>query len=361
MVAKAPAIWAMVLATWAADIVSPPMRPTANHLDVVLIHLGSRPPGYMHVAARQAREISGRDTVVIGPKLGASYRGAKLDAFRDGEQLSGFGLSGFWRYTAERFFVLEEHMRATGMSSCIHLESDNLLYVSPAEFGDWLFRTYGDGVAVCPFTRTEDTAAVFYVGSLDALAAVNEALLEMARMPPGELLEKHGGEMANEMRMLRLIREAGLCSALPASIEDAERAGSAHVFDPGSYGQYIDGWYWEPGVSFTDARHLVGEALAEGRYRLYWNAWRTAPLVSLPTAEPKPLVNLHVHSKRLDEWTPRTLTPPKRPAGFPSEAPLPVRVRKAANDALATATKIRRRNRRAPRAARGRDHGAQPR
>jgi hypothetical protein len=314
-------------------------------LEIVLIHLGSKPPGYMNVAARQARAVTGRDPVVIGPKLGAGYRSAKLEAFRDGEQLSQFGLAGFWRYTAERFFVLEEHMRATGMSRCLHIESDNLLYVPPAEFDGWLAETYGEGVGVCPLTDTEDTAAVLYVGSVEALARVNEALLELVTTPPGELLETHGGVMANEMRMLRLIREQGLCAALPVTVEEAEAAGSAHVFDAGSYGQFVDGWYWEPGVSFTSERHLVGDALAEGRYRVYWNASREKPLVALPAGEPKPLVNLHVHSKRLEAWRPRELTPPKRPAGFPSEATPRARVRKAATAALATASKVRKRNR----------------
>jgi hypothetical protein len=56
-------------------------------------------------------------------------------------------------------------------------------------------------------------------------------------------------------------------------------------------------------------------------------------------------VNLHVHSKRLDAWTPRILSPPKRPAGLPSEKTPQARVRKAATAALATASKVRKRNR----------------
>lgn len=314
---------------------------------MVLIHLGSRPPGYMHVAARQARAVAGRDPVVIGPKLGARYSGPKLDAFRSGEQLSGFGLAGFWRYTAERFFVLEEHMRATGLTRCLHIESDNLLYTAPAELDGWLRSAHGEGVAVCPLTDTEDTAAVLFVGSIDALADLNEALLELVRTPPEQLLEAHGGEMANEMRMLRLLRERGLCSALPVTVEEAQAAGSAHVYDAGSYGQFVDGWYWDPGVSFTSERHLVGDALAGGHYRIVWNAPREKPLVYVPGpgGEPLPLVNLHVHSKRLEAWTPRDLTPPRRPAGFPSEATARARVRKAATSALDTAAKVRKRNR----------------
>jgi hypothetical protein len=319
--------------------------PSATPLEVVLVHLGSKPPRYFHVSADQVRAVTRRDPILIGPRLGARYDSPKLRAFREGEHLSQFGLNGFWRYTCERFFVLEEHMRRTGLSRCIHIESDNLLYVTPSAFAEWLVSTHGDSIAVCPFTFAEDTAAVMYVGSLDSLALFTDAMLELVTTPPHDLLAAHGGTMANEMRMLYLLRREGLCGALPVTVEEAESTGAGHVFDPGSYGQYVDGWYWEPGVPYTSDKHLVGQALADQHYRLYWNAGREAPLVSRATGEPQPLVNLHVHSKRLEEWRPRQLTPPNRPAGFPSEAALRPRVRKAANSVLATASRIRRRGR----------------
>lgn len=40
-------------------------------------------------------------------------------------------LKKFWKYTAERFFVLEELMDAYDLEHVVHLENDNLLY------GDW--------------------------------------------------------------------------------------------------------------------------------------------------------------------------------------------------------------------------------
>ncbi len=122
---------------------------------------------------------------MIGPRDAARYRGPQLDRFRASEQLSSFGLGGFWRYACERFFVLEEHMRRTGLERCLHIESDVLLYLAPGDFDAWLRARYAGAVAVCPLTESEDTAAAMYVGSLAGLAALNDALLELVALGLG--------------------------------------------------------------------------------------------------------------------------------------------------------------------------------
>jgi hypothetical protein len=308
-------------------------------LETVLIHLGSRAPRYLSVSLEQARAVTGRVPVYIGARRGARYDGAKLRAFRGAEHLSGMGLGGFWRYTCERFFVLEQHMRESGLARCVHIESDNLLYAPPS---GWLESTFGDDVATCPITATEDTAAFMYVGSVDALARINDALLEFVAMESSEFLSAHGGHMANEMRMLRVLRDQGLSRALPVTLEEAASSGAPHVFDAGSYGQYVDGSHSAPGIPFTDAQHLVGPALAGGTYRLFWDAPRQAPLVYASGHDPMPLANLHLHSKRLASWRSRPLDPPRRPVGLASEAGLKRRLQRAANSTLATASRIRR-------------------
>jgi hypothetical protein len=299
------------------------------------------------VCAAQARAVTGRDPVYIGARRGARYDGPKLRAFRAAENLSGMGLGGFWRYTCERFFVLEQHMRDSSLSRCVHIESDNLLYASPSDYEPWLASTLGDRVATCPITPTEDTAAFLYVGSLGALARFTEALLELVRMEGADLLATYGGEMANEMRMLCVLREReGLSHALPVTPDQAAAVASPHVFDAGSYGQYVDGSHSRPGVPFTSESHLVGPALAAGTYRISWNVSRDVPLVAAPGLEPLPFANLHIHSKRLAPWRSPRLEPPPRPAKLPSEAGVRGALRRAGTFSLATASRVRRARRR---------------
>jgi hypothetical protein len=167
-------------------------------------------------------------------------------------------------------------------------------------------------------------------------------MLEMVRLTPEQFAAQHGDDMANEMRMLRVLRERGLCAALPITPDEARSTGSGHVFDAGSYGQFVDGWYWEPGVPYTNEDHLLGPALAEQSLRVMWGAARDVPFALVPGDEPQPLVNLHVHSKRLALWATRRIDIPRKPAGLPGEATLGSRVRRGRDATLATASRIRR-------------------
>jgi hypothetical protein len=271
----------------------------------VLIHLGSPPPEYMRICAAQLATVWGAQPIVVGPRQGARFRGRKLKRFRKHESLSGMGLERFWRYACERIFVLEELMLTLGLDRCLHVESDVLIYLPPHAFMPWVSDAYGSAVAICPLTATEDAAAVMYVGSLGSLGRLTKALLELVEMGPS-LLDVHGGQMANEMRMLHILRtELGLCEALPTTIAQAVAMTAPCVFDPASYGQYLDGTPGQPGVRFAGDHHEAGRELISGRCELVWNPQNRRPVLRGGSGEQTlwPLANLHVHSKRLAGWS----------------------------------------------------------
>jgi hypothetical protein len=219
-------------------------------MKVVLVHLGSPLPKHARTCIRQLVAASGERPVVVGPSAARKLRSEGRARFRQVESLSGMGLKRFWRYACERFFVLEAAMRALRLERCLHIECDVLAYASPASYEGWLIDTYGAGLATCPLTDSEDTAAVMYVGSQDALSAFNTALLDLVAVPPAEFLAAHGGAMAHEMRMMNLLRtKSGLAASLPTTVAAAQEAGSEYIFDPASYGQYVDGVPAQPGVA----------------------------------------------------------------------------------------------------------------
>lgn len=271
---------------------------------IVLVHLGSALPRHARSCIRQAIAVTGEPPVVIGPTAARKLRSDERDRFRQVESLSGMGMKRFWRYACERFFVLEAAMRQLRLDRCIHIECDVLMYAAPAAYLGWLTDTYGAGLATCPLTDFEDTAAVMYVGSRAALAAFNAQLLNLAAVPPAELLAVHGGEMAHEMRMMHLLRtSSGLAASLPTTVASARRLCSDYIFDPASYGQYVDGVPAEPGIAYAGEHHLVGRELLSGSYRMRWDAQQRLPLVQSAGDDSEyPLANLHIHSKRLERW-----------------------------------------------------------
>jgi hypothetical protein len=292
-------------------------------MDVVLVHLGGRPPSYLRTCAKQVQAVTAAPPLVVGPLEARRLHGPKLDRFRSGERLSDMGLAGFWRYATERFFVLEEAMRAAGIERCLHIENDNLLYAPAPQAMAWLEERFGDGLALCPLTAAEDTAGVMSIGSLAALERFNAALLELVELGPRELLAHYGGEMANEMRMIHLLRtDQGLAEALPTTLKAALAEGAPAIFDPASYGQHVDGIPSAPGRPYEGDHHAVGRELIAGAVRVAWDAQQRVPSV-VRTADgvTLPLANLHIHSKRLSRWVPEAAPPPiQGPPGFPRRA-----------------------------------------
>lgn len=271
---------------------------------VVLVHLGSPLPKHARICIRQAIAVTGERPLVIGPAAARKLRSDDRDKFRRVESLSGMGMKRFWRYACERFFVLEAAMRQLRLDRCIHIECDVLLYASPTAYLPWLIDAYGGRLATCPLTDIEDTAAVMYVGSREALVEFNARLLDFIAIPPHEFLAAHGGAMAHEMRMMNLVRnQSELVGALPTTVASARDLGSAYIFDPASYGQYVDGIPGDAGVTHAGEHHHVGRELLSGNYRLRWDAQQRVPLVeSASDGCEYPLASLHVHSKRLERW-----------------------------------------------------------
>ncbi len=287
-------------------------------MQVVFIHVGGRTPRFLRCAVQQVEHVCAARPLVVGPRRAAAFGSERLRRFRACERLSPMGLGGFWRFACERFFVLEDVMREQGIDRCLHLESDNLLYVDVAALEPWLVETYAQRIAICPVTDEEDSAGVMYVGSLAALETFNERLLELVALGPEALLARYGGTMGNEMRMLYLLRvEFGLARALPTTLCAAAQIGAPAVFDAASYGQWVDGTPQTAGVPFAGDHHIVGRAFLAGAIELGWDAQRRAPRVRSTGdagAPGKVLANLHVHSKRLALWTtPRPAPPPVAP------------------------------------------------
>lgn len=262
-------------------------------MDVVLIHLGGDPPPYIAHCILQVMHVTGRDPIVILPEQAKAFSNcAKVKQFRELDFYRDFGLNGFWRYACERFFILEETMKLYGMKTCLHIENDNMLYIAPDKYQSWLVDMYGDRVAITPVTALLDTAAVMYVGSVRALQEVNEALLFLMSKGPDFLKHEYGPEMLNEMRLLNIIRTTELAPLADLPVLPGE---SDVVFDPASYGQWFDGIPFNPGVRHAEERHIVGNEILHNRVNVEWNECH-------PTANGKPLANLHIHSKRLGLW-----------------------------------------------------------
>ena len=178
---------------------------------------------------------------------------------------------GFWVYTTERFFYLEEAMRLLGLERALHLESDNLIFFDPAEYEDRLAGLY-PGLAT-PFLNDESCIpGVVYVGSQSALADLTSFIAERVAaarrrrwyFPLRLARVRMGGAPLNDMNLLAAFRDQvgsssfAVLPMMPPEYDSVLKANPAVdvpksleysaafeelrlVFDAAAIGQYLNG------------------------------------------------------------------------------------------------------------------------
>ena len=281
--------------------------------------------------------------------------------------------------SAQRFFVLEDVM------TTLHLELDNMLYENINNHLSVLRGSY-TALTATPLTHPNyglTTASVFWVPRLNLLEHFNTFLLQLAdkggavwmsyinwSRTHGGCCKRKGGLYSqnkwgggglrpffiSEMSMLTYYRELHndatlfsfpilpYCGLYPTnrfvknSTEYAVQGRKVgpplgdHIFDPGSYGQFVGGTHRSSNPGFTDGSHIVGQAIRMSNgvspecsvemrcktrantssatpesYHPFKNAsCMTAPHVRCKQSQPwVPLFNLHVHNKKTEMYSSR--------------------------------------------------------
>jgi hypothetical protein len=271
------------------------------------------------------------------PKIKSLKQFSFLDNYDNGK--------GFWRVTLERLFYLECCMNQENLRSALHLENDVLIYFEPETYLPVFKKCYGESIAVTPLGPSEGcTAAIMYVGSLQALQTVTSMMVDLLSKGENELTSILGSPMVHEMMLLGIINKKNpdllkLLPTLPHPIThlpyaprrckpwqrpvrnlldalfpryfDLQHKKNTNVnfeafdsvFDSGTWGQAIDGTPKKPGKPTFHRHHWIAGDLKNGLWKIVWKSdihGRKTPYVT----DKKGTVicqlnNLHLHSKRM--------------------------------------------------------------
>jgi hypothetical protein len=109
--------------------------------------------------------------------------------------------------------------------------------------------------------------------------------------------------MVNEMTLLAIFNQKSF-HILPHMSIDFGAYGEfdfrpEYVFDPGSYGQYLGGTNNGHGAGYAGDHHFIGEAINKGLIKPIFEDHK--PYV-LCYGNKYPLFNLHIHSKKLEQF-----------------------------------------------------------
>ena len=302
---------------------------TEPPIPIVFIHIWKAPPAYLREAVKQARAWNLGTPIICISSVVESYgygeEWVSVDdipltethaKFKATTLLPGVEYDGgFWQWTTERLFVLEDWMRWKGIGECFHLENDNMLYQNISEIVP-LLRQVSPGLSTtCHGIAAKDgqeraCISVLYCSSVEALgrftfflAAAPSSIDEMTR--GGMYWE----DTPDECSYLAI---APMDISLPAEREQYRRlivderfADYGMVFEAAAYGQYLGGQdpqHHKDGPGYMNPECLV-------RADQYEYVWRTDalgrkyPTITDTGGHVWKIANLHIHCKRLADFS----------------------------------------------------------
>lgn len=289
---------------------------------IVFIHIGGPPPPYTHIAIEQARRWNPDNPIIFISSVIEDY-GAKEtwvdiadipmsaahQRFRDVTPLEGF-----WKWTTERLFVLEDWMRLKGVKECIHFEYDNMIYQDLSAMIP-LLRRISPGLSTTfqgQGAKQDSVRACFsvvYCSSVDALTNFTEFLasnrLNSDEMQLGGLYWQDTPEECSFFATtpVGVTLKSETCRHW---LEDERFKEVGCIFDASNYGQYLGGVDPKYHVNNTTPGFINPDCdFRADQYEYVWitdDVGRRYPTIKDKEGRQWKIANLHIHCKRLHEF-----------------------------------------------------------
>ncbi len=229
----------------------------------------------------------------------------KRRAFCENSTLNREWRHGFWRYTTERLFVLEDFCTFKSIHECIHLENDNMIYFSTEHLLPTLRKEY-PGLAAPYLGKGEMTFGMLYIHDVASLSNLNTFLLGMRHTNQNEM--KLGCHFFLENK-----EEADFLPVVSneCDVRDNDKwMATAHgdefrgVFDAAAYGQYMGGIDERNGDGLNLGFINQTAAYRADQFKYEWTHFEGG--LRFPTIHRHgnswPIYVLHVHSKNLENF-----------------------------------------------------------
>lgn len=288
-------------------------------IPIVFIHLGfTPPPQHAEIAVKQARRwnpdvpIIVLSSVIPEQPYDAGEEWIELVSIPKTEEHIRFQTNtildtafrdGFWRFSTERLFALYDWMRYKGVSECIHIENDNTSYFTVADILPVL-RANSRGMSATFHGESHMCYSILYCNNREALSQflffLGTGHYNLDEMQRGADFWEENPE---------------ICSLLPVvppgaalKSEDyrplCENAVFPFVFDAAAHGQYLGGE--DPRNGSRGPGYINdGAAFRPDQFMYTWRkdaAERLYPLIIDKDGKEWPIANLHIHSKRLQDF-----------------------------------------------------------
>jgi hypothetical protein len=283
----------------------------------VLVHIGDKFPSYMNTCVKQIRLWN--PTAKIYCILSDCHKGklnlqdcsfVSIGNIAVSPKRAAFNhrsaLEGFWKFTTERFFVLEDFMRQYNYEQCFHLENDNLIYFN-MEYMLPILRKSSKGISAPYLGKDHLSFGVCYIKHLSAL----EEMTTFFMCQPGTKNDMENGYafFAENRDITSCLPTCSNECAIREEEIDFTIEGNEHFrnfWDAAAYGQFIGGT--DPNYTYIPNYVNTNCSFLSSQFKYSW--YVNPDGLRIPQVERHGnswlLYNIHVHCKDLEEfasWT----------------------------------------------------------
>ena len=204
-----------------------------------------------------------------------------------------------WRTSMMRVFLLKDFANYLNIESFIHFDNDVLVFQDFDNFKHLFNQESGLNI-----TRNDKDTLVFGFSYSSNLSKYEYICNHLEKILTDEILDNSNRKhtyIDNEMYLLNQISvNTDLISILPSSPEHLEENKEInYLFDPSSYGQFLDGWDEDKGISTIKKEHTISNLFLDEKIEIIFNNQK--PYFDLGGKKYN-LINLHIHSKNLKKY-----------------------------------------------------------
>jgi hypothetical protein len=213
-----------------------------------------------------------------------------------------------WSTSMARFFYIEEFIKRFNLKDVFHFDNDVLIYESFLKILNKIENKEKN--IFTPSTKFALTCGLFYTRNYHSIYQLNEALLIKASEGINLLNQKYFSSrslpeepfMVNEMTILKIIEEENddLISIFPITPDCKNYNRYDFCFDPSSWGQYLGGTP-NVGAGWAGNHHIIGQEIIKNKYKPFIED-NKPKVLDLLSGNVSPLFNLHIHSKKLNNF-----------------------------------------------------------
>lgn len=225
---------------------------------------------------------------------------------KSNEKFINYASPDYWCVTATRLFYLNEYCRKFNINNYFHFENDIMIYENIDIIEDVIKdnNLYCNKIAITRGTNNKIMTGFMYVDNNDILSDILNNFIFYLKNHSN--LFNYGIDMVNEMGLLHIYQENNPTKmvnlpTLPEKPMNNSFESFNALFDPATYGQYIDGTPFEPGKSIITDSYIGDYIKNNPNSIIKFIEVNNLKIPFLFVGDKSYKINnLHIHSKRLN-------------------------------------------------------------